>query len=420
MPDSWTPMTIGDVASVILSSVDKHIVPGEISVRLCNYLDVYENRRIHANMPFSMGTATPGEIARFQISEGDVLITKDSETADDIGIPAVVEEEPVDTLCGYHLAIVRPHSNVNPKFLGYIFESDIAKRHFLRTANGVTRFGLGLGAISSLAFTLPPLSEQQAITTLLESVDATITCLQSEQSHALRLQRGLSQHLLTHGIRAEQTKSTSIGDLPVSWTVVPVRDVVTEFQYGLSEPMQVTGSIPILRMGNIQQGDVVFDDLKYLSLPQHVTERYLLHRGDVLFNRTNSQEHVGKVGIYRDDRPAIFASYLIRLQPNMAVVDPYFLGQVLGSYSVQCRIKRYATPGVQQVNINATNLGQVLIPLPSDLAEQRQIATALEEACARVRTCTPRLHALRVLKRSLVQDLLSEQARSSRADLVAS
>lgn len=91
---------------------------------------------------------------------------------------------------------------------------------------------------------------------------------------------------------------------------------------------------------------------------------YLLRRGDVLFNRTNSQEWVGKVGIYRHDTEAVFASYLIRLLPDTTKIDNYFLGHVLNSYQAQCRIKRYATPGVQQVNINATNLGKVLIPVP--------------------------------------------------------
>src|SRR5262249_15426288 len=98
------------------------------------------------------------------------------------------------------------------------------------------------------------------------------------------------------------------------------------------------------------------DDLKCVNLPDKVLEPYIIRRGDVLFNRTNSQEWVGKVGIYRHDPEVVFASYLIRLLPDTTRVDNYYLGHVLGSYSAQCRIKRYATPGVQQVNINATNL----------------------------------------------------------------
>jgi type I restriction enzyme S subunit len=141
--------------------------------------------------------------------------------------------------------------------------------------------------------------------------------------------------------------------------------------------------MPILRMGNIQRGEIVLEDLKYVSLPQDILAPYMVHKGDVLFNRTNSQEHVGKVGIYRSGEHAVFASYLIRLIPDTSQIDSFFLGQLLNSYSAQCRIKRYATPGVEQVNINATNLGKVLIPVPTGedgLKEQSKIADILETA----------------------------------------
>jgi len=188
--------------------------------------------------------------------------------------------------------------------------------------------------------------------------------------------------------------------------------------------MQQTGRLPVLRMGNIQSGEVVLDDLKYVSLPDKVVSPYLLQRGDVLFNRTNSQEWVGKIGIYRHDTPAVFASYLIRLFPDGAKLDNYYLGHVLGSYSAQCRIKRYATPGVQQVNINATNLGKVLIPLPvgdDGIKEQRDISALLEAADAVVRRYEPVLTAQQSLKASLMHDLLTGRVRvTSDIEAVAS
>jgi hypothetical protein len=141
-----------------------------------------------------------------------------------------------------------------------------------------------------------------------------------------------------------------------------------------------------------------------------VGDELVARRGDVLFNRTNSQEWVGKVGIYRGEIDTVFASYLIRLFPDTTRVDNYYLGHVLGSYSAQCRIKRYATPGVQQVNINATNLGKVLIPVPHGkyaLAEQREIALMLEAADAVVRSHEPLLAAQQALKTSLMHDFLT-------------
>ena len=112
--------------------------------------------------------------------------------------------------------------------------------------------------------------------------------------------------------------------------------------------------------------------------------------------------------------PAVFASYLIRLIPNMAMVNPYYLGQVLNSYPAQCRIKRYATPGVEQVNINATNLGKVLVPVPAGkhgLDEQREIAAILEKADAVIRGYQTVLNAQVALKKSLIRDILTGQTR---------
>ena len=180
------------------------------------------------------------------------------------------------------------------------------------------------------------------------------------QERARETKRALLQRLFTHGTRGESQTKTPVGWIPKSWIVRDVKSVALEFQYGLSVAMQTSGALPILRMGNIQSGDVILDGLKYVTLADRVTSPCLLKRGDVLFNRTNSQELVGKIGIYRSDKPAVFASYLIRVKPNPKLVHNYYLGQLLDSYDTQCRIKRYATPGVQQVNINAKNLGKVL------------------------------------------------------------
>jgi type I restriction enzyme S subunit len=159
--------------------------------------------------------------------------------------------------------------------------------------------------------------------------------------------------------------------------------------------------------------------LKYVDLPPKVAKEYLLQRGDVVFNRTNSQEHVGKVGIYRSDKPSVFASYLIRLLPDNTQIDNYYLGQLLSSYSAQCRIKRYATPGVQQVNINAKNLGLVLIPVPlgkEGLHEQKEIATILEQTDDKIRSYAPLLESLRQLKVALIHDLLTGKIRTNKLD----
>ena len=162
IPEHWDVRRLRTVALVRPSGVDKNIVDGEIPVRLCNYVDVYKNERILDSMEFMNGTAKQEEISKFQLKEGDVLITKDSEMWNDIAVPVYVPETLPGVICAYHLAIVRPkHINGEYLFRGFLAES-IADQ-FRVSANGVTRYGLSQGAIKDAWFPVPPCKEQKEI-----------------------------------------------------------------------------------------------------------------------------------------------------------------------------------------------------------------------------------------------------------------
>src|SRR4051812_31824421 len=96
------------IATVRISNVDKKSIEGDTPVRLCNYTDVYYRDRITRNSEFMRATATPDQRTTFALRRGDVLLTKDSETADDIGVSSYVADDLPDVLCGYHLALIRP------------------------------------------------------------------------------------------------------------------------------------------------------------------------------------------------------------------------------------------------------------------------------------------------------------------------
>jgi type I restriction enzyme S subunit len=180
IPEHWTIRRMRNVAELRVSNVDKHTKPGEQSVRLCNYTDVYKNATIRADMPFMPATATPEEVRAFRLEVGDVIITKDSEDWQDIGVPALVEETAEDLVCGYHLAILRPKpTSVTGPFLACALRSRFAVTQFSIAANGVTRYGLSHGAIKSLTLPVPPLSEQDRIVRHIDQATATL-------NHALR------------------------------------------------------------------------------------------------------------------------------------------------------------------------------------------------------------------------------------------
>ncbi len=108
IPAHWEAECLKVIASVTLSNVDKKSQEEHEQVRLCNYVDVYKNDRVTSDMDFMVATATAEQIRRFSLRMGDVLITKDSESWDDIAVPAVVAENMEDVVCGYHLALIRP------------------------------------------------------------------------------------------------------------------------------------------------------------------------------------------------------------------------------------------------------------------------------------------------------------------------
>ncbi len=143
MSRPWPVRKIRDIADVRVSDVDKKYFLNEKPVRQCNYMDVYSNDYIRCNVDFMDGSATPVEIERFGLQFGDVIITKDSESPDDIGVPAIVSEEIEELVCGYHLALIRPNQDeIDPIYLVKQISTSKVGRYFALQASGSTCFGL--------------------------------------------------------------------------------------------------------------------------------------------------------------------------------------------------------------------------------------------------------------------------------------
>lgn len=175
IPAHWEVRRLRNVADMRVSNVDKHVREGETSVRLCNYVDVYKNDYIDGRIKFMEATATVDEIEQFRLEKGDVLITKDSETWDDIGVPALVTQGASNLISGYHLALLRTHTDTI--LGGYLFralQSANVARQFHVVATGVTRYGLSHADIKSIFLPIPPISEQIAIVEYLDQVTAAL------------------------------------------------------------------------------------------------------------------------------------------------------------------------------------------------------------------------------------------------------
>ena len=190
-------------------------------------------------------------------------------------------------------------------------------------------------------------------------------------------------------------------EIPDSWVWCRVEELIHPPKYGTSNKSLENGAVPVLRMGNIQDGEIVFDNLVF-SNDKTDNEKYNLKSGDLLFNRTNSAELVGKTAIYRGQRPAIYAGYLILLRP--IEVDSEYLNFVLGSNYARSYCQEVKTIGVQQCNINAEKISAFIVPLPP-LAEQHRIVAKIEELLPKVEEYGKAQDALNKLNAELPERL---------------
>lgn len=297
--------------------------------------------------------------------------------------------------------------------------------HFLRSQEGrynaITQ-GTTFEAINSRQLTelelhVPENRQQQsAIADVLTTIDDAIARTEALIAKHKRVRAGLLQDLLTKGIdengviRSEEThrfKDSPLGRIPVEWEVQELSHAVPSAEYGISEALNdnVAG-VPVLRMNNLRDGEVDTHDLKY---SESVHARSLtLEPLDVLFNRTNSMEHVGRTAIWRGQLSiASFASYLVRLIPDRSRIDSEFLSLWLNWPNTQNAIRRYATSAVHQVNINPTNLRKTLIALPVDISEQERIVSTVRLQNNQINQENCSLEKLQRIKTGLMQDLLT-------------
>ena len=222
-------------------------------MRLCNYVDVYKNEKITMALDFMEATATDDQIDRFSLRVGDVVITKDSETPDDIGVPALVAETAPDLVCGYHLTILRPnHKEVVGNYLLYAVASRLSAYQFYLAANGVTRFGLTYQGTKNLRIAFPSISEQRQIAAFLDWKTGKIDALITRERELLEKLKEKRLTVITQAVTRGLNPKVPLRDSGTLWLgKVPKHWEVMKFGYRTV----------------IQEGQVDPEEEPYLDLP---------------------------------------------------------------------------------------------------------------------------------------------------------
>jgi type I restriction enzyme S subunit len=238
IPAHWEVKRLKHVADVVFSSVDKHSKEDEQVVSLCNYVDVYKNDHITSDIEFMQATASTEEVRKFTLKKDDVMITKDSESWNDIAVPAYVPEDLENVLCGYHLALVRPKAKeVDGRFLFRALQARPVSYQFEVEATGITRYGIDQYAIGSTLFPIPPLPEQRSIAAYLDRQTAKIDALIARKQRLLDLLAEQRAALISQAVTKGLPKTSEVsplkdsgvawlGQVPSHWEVKPLKHAV--------------------------------------------------------------------------------------------------------------------------------------------------------------------------------------------------
>jgi len=205
-------------------------------------------------------------------------------------------------------------------------------------------------------------------------------------------------------------KRTEVGVIPEEWKVTPLKKLISTVEYGSSAKSMQDGRIPVLRMGNLQDGKIDWRDLVFTSDEKEIA-KYLLNPEDVLFNRTNTVDLVGKTSLYDVSRPAIFAGYLIRINTLKLLLNNRYLNYVLNTQFSKQYSQQVLSVAVSQANINGQKLKTYPIPIPPTLAEQQAIAAALSDADAWIESLESLIAKKRQIKQGAMQELLTGKRR---------
>lgn len=419
MRDWWTE-PLERIAEIRSSNVDKKTNPGEEPVRLCNYMDVYSREYITEDIEFMDATATPAEIQRFGVERGDVMITKDSETPDDIGIPAVVVDDIAKLVCGYHVALIKPNrTEVDPLYLAKQLALSDTARYYGRLANGSTRYGLSYQSIARTPIRLAPLPQQQRIAEILSTVDEAIEQTEALIAKTQQIKAGLMHDLFTRGMTAngqlrppreeapQLYKETPLGWIPKEWDYDHLSELTMRIVDGVHHtPRYVEHGIPFVTVKNLTASRTIdFADLNYISLRDHqeFIRRADPKVGDVLVTKDGT---LGVSRLVEEWHPefSIFVSVAM-LRPIAARLRPRMLHMFFDCGAYERQLGRLSA-GTGLKHIHLEHFRRFVIPLP-DSDEQDRIAGVADSVEGKLANEEAHLAKLERLKQGLMQDLLS-------------
>lgn len=302
-----------------------------------------------------------------------------------IGVPYVISDEKKFYFKDGNVIWLKNKGVFDASYMYYLYKTVFIDNQIHSMSAGTTVDTYTIINAKNTIIPLPPLSEQQRIVERIEELFAKLDEAKErlqEVADSFAVRKAAILHKAFTGELTKQWRCEN-GVSDESWEEKTIGEICSSLKYGTSKKSSDDGEVVVLRMGNLQNGEIDWSNLAYTSDEEDI-KKYLLKSGDVLFNRTNSPELVGKTSIYRGEMPAIYAGYLIKLDYEKNIVVGDYLNYYLNSSKAKEYYMQVKTDGVSQSNINAKKIGEFEIPLPT-LSEQHEIVRLIDELLARER-----------------------------------
>ncbi|MCE7481682.1 restriction endonuclease subunit S [Microbacterium profundi] len=379
MPSGWTSTRLGNLGSLRKGRGGSRQDDDATGAACIRYGDLYKVDRPSMKNPVTRISTSSVE-GYTQISRGDVLFALSGESQADIGKSSVsLIEEP--TYCGGDTAVFSAIA-ISAEFLGHALTAPYLLKQKRQLGRGDIIVHISTGSLKQLTVLVPPAEEQAAIVKYLGHAHARIDRAIAAKRKMIALleeqKQAIIHQAVTRGLDSSVPLKDSgipwLGDIPVHWDELPLSRCFTGMVYGTSENAKGEGPITVIGMGDIQGGEVSVSGNGGLD---RVPAGLELQAGDLLFNRTNSPNLVGKVGLYRDgsNQCVTFASYLVRLRPEPQFASSW-LAAVLNSPDFLRFARGQALVSLHQANLNPRRYGRLKIPVPPP-GERDAIAAAV-------------------------------------------
>ena len=380
LPENWCWTRIGMVSNfergITFPAAAKEAAPTEDNIPCLRTANVQENLEID-DMIYVNRDFMKGNIAKL-VRENDIIMSS-ANSRELVGKSSLVTHIPFPMTFGGFVLNIRA-KEMSSKYLFYFLRHEFLAGKFIGESSQTTNIAnINTTTLGNYEIPLPPLPEQQRIVDRIESLFAKLDEAKEkaqavvdsfETRKAAILHKAFTGELIAkwreeHGVRMESWEKKSVGELCIS------------LKYGTAKKSDASGNVVVLRMGNLQQGEIDWSDLAYSNDPDDI-EKYKLFPGDVLFNRTNSAALVGKTAIYRGEHPAIYAGYLIKLDYDHDKIIGDYLNYALNTLDAKKYCNSVKTDGVNQSNINAKKIGAYSFNVPS-IPEQEKIVSVIQK-----------------------------------------